>query len=154
MLRFLMVLAVAGTIMAGAFTSAAGLIVDGNIVQAGADNELRCDVDGVEVWSWAINDNRPDALEGVDTVKIRGVDAACAGARMFARITLTADRYVYTTGTPGVLGDPNWNWVVASSAGNDYIYSFFLVGDDRKTPVTVPAEDVLGLKVWFEGNQP
>src|SRR5665647_1713466 len=95
MLRFLMVLAVAGTIMAGAFASAAGLIVDGGAVQAGGDSSLVCDGDGIRVVAWGVNTY--PVSEGVAYMTVKGVSSDCAGARIMGRVQ-SSDGIYYTSG--------------------------------------------------------
>src|SRR5665647_3444298 len=95
MLRFLMVLAVAGTIMAGAFASAAGLIVDGGAVQAGGDSSLVCDGDGIRVVAWGVNTY--PVSEGVAYVRVRGVSSDCACASSMGGVQSCAGVY-YASG--------------------------------------------------------
>lgn len=82
MLRFLMVLAVAGTIMAGAFASAAALGVNGGAIQAGVDATLYCDADGVTVAGWGLETD----TDSVNGVRINGISTLCSGNDMFVKV--------------------------------------------------------------------
>jgi hypothetical protein len=71
-----------GTAVASlAFASASMLTVDGGTIQAGQDGSLYCDTDGVKAnWGLETGDN------SVRSVRIDGIDSACAGAEMFVSV--------------------------------------------------------------------
>jgi hypothetical protein len=74
----------AGTmVFSVAFASAAGLIVNGGAIQAGADTSLVCDTDGVSVAGWGLETD----TGLVSFVRIGGIAAACNGNDLFANIT-------------------------------------------------------------------
>ena len=64
-----------------AFASASMLNVDGGTIQAGGDNTLYCDVDGVKA-NWGLETN----TNTVTNVRISDIDAACEGADMFVLV--------------------------------------------------------------------
>jgi hypothetical protein len=70
-----------------AFASAAVLDVNGEVIQAGVDSDLRCDADGVN-GNWGLETD----TNQVTFVRIDGIDAACEGAQMWIRINET-DNY-------------------------------------------------------------
>ncbi len=72
---------VGGSVVATlAFASASVLAVDGGTIQAGQDNSLYCDTDGVKVnWGYESTD------QTVRGVRITGIDAACVGADIFVK---------------------------------------------------------------------
>lgn len=84
----------AGTAVASlAFASASALKVDGGTIQAGASGSLKCDTDGVQAnWGLETDDN------SVRSVRISGIDAACAGAEMFVKVNGVARQIVDLTG--------------------------------------------------------
>lgn len=152
MKRFLVALFAGATMFALVYGAAATLIVDGKTLQAGGDSDLTCDQDGIYVSAWAVNTY--PVLEGVEAVKIKGVDDDCDGARILGRITLNtsvaADNasFVYTSGTgPYASG---YSFVTAAGDENTE-YTLFLKESDYDTQVWVPAEDIVGIKVWLEG---
>lgn len=63
-----------------AFASASLLTVDGGTIQAGQDNSLYCDADGVKAnWGFESTDGT------VRGVRISGIDAACLGSTIFVK---------------------------------------------------------------------
>ncbi|HEX6983763.1 MAG TPA: hypothetical protein VF170_00230 [Planctomycetaceae bacterium] len=136
-----------------ALAAAAALSVDGGVIQAGADNTLVCDDDGIYVSAWATNTYPVD--EGVESVKIKGVNPACDGARILGRVELTSSdpadnsTYLYTSGTnPYASG---YTDVIANGDRNTE-YTLYLKQADYTTPVWEPAENIVGIKIWLEGT--
>jgi hypothetical protein len=71
------------TVFGAVFALAASLGVSGGAIQAGADTELRCDTDGVQVLGWGLETDTGK----VSFVRIGGINGACAGNDMFVNIT-------------------------------------------------------------------
>jgi hypothetical protein len=153
MKRFITALLAGAAAFALVFGAAATLIVDGNTLQAGEDADLTCDQDGIYVSAWGVNTY--PVLEGVEYVKIKGVDDDCDGARILGRITLNTSvssdnsSFVYTSGTgPYASG---YSFVTASGGPNTE-YTLYLKQSDYTTQVWVPAESIVGIKIWLEGE--
>jgi hypothetical protein len=71
-----------GALTALAVGSAAALDVDGGAIQAGVDQTLSCDADGVFVAGWGL-----EADDGtVRSVRINGIDGACFGNALFVTV--------------------------------------------------------------------
>jgi hypothetical protein len=92
MKRLLVALVVGGMLFAGAWAAACALNVDAGVLQAGSDEVLTCDCDGVQVYFRS--DDTPgiqwDPSEQdfiVDHVVVGGLDDDCLGLVM--RIVLT-----------------------------------------------------------------
>lgn len=86
MKRLLTALLAGAAVFSIAFASAAALNVNGNVIQAGVDSDLRCDADGVDAnWGLERDDN------SVRNVRIVNVADACAGAEMWIQINGTAN---------------------------------------------------------------
>jgi hypothetical protein len=101
-----------------AFASASVLTVDGGTIQAGQAG-VTCDADGVKAnWGLETDDNT------VRSVRISGIDAACAGAEMFVKVD---DRPT----------------VKATLTGSES-QSFSL------NPALAP-EDIGSIRIWIEG---
>jgi hypothetical protein len=152
MLRKLAILAVMGVVLTAAFGSAAGLFVNGGVIQGGADTDLQCDTNGIYVWAYGLN-TYPDR-EGVESIKIKGVSAACNGARLMGRIYAPGfpdGDYVYTSGV-----DPQGagSYFVAANGDENTVYELFLKKADYSTQVYVPAEYIQEVKLWIEGETP
>jgi|GEM_PF-1186772 len=80
--RVLLALIVALVVFGAVYASAATLNVSGGFIQAGNDDSLYCDLDGVYVAGWGL-----EVDDGtVRSVRIGGVDEACAGTAIFVRI--------------------------------------------------------------------
>jgi len=84
MKRLIVALMVGGMLFVVAWAAAAGLIVDGGALQAGADDVLKCDADGVQIyfrsgagpgiaWDEGVNDFL------VTDVVVGGIDSSCDG---------------------------------------------------------------------------
>jgi hypothetical protein len=88
MKRLLLALLVGGVVFGTVFAAAATLIVDGRVLQAGADTELRCDTDatGVQVWYNVIWDGTSNQFV-VDGASIGGINEACNGATVDVVLT-------------------------------------------------------------------
>lgn len=85
MKRLLGALLAGAAVFSIAFASAAVLTVDGNVIQAGVDGDLRCDTDGVQAnWGLETTDNT------VRYVTIVGLDAACEGQEVFVKVNEAA----------------------------------------------------------------
>jgi hypothetical protein len=81
MRRSLSLLAI-GALTALTVGSAAALNVSGGTIQAGVDQTLTCDADGVFVDGWGL-----EADDGtVHSVRIDGIDGACFGNALFVRV--------------------------------------------------------------------
>jgi hypothetical protein len=91
-------------------------------------------------------------LEGVEWVTIKGVDDDCDGARILGRVTLNtsvaADNssFVYTGGPAA-----GSSWVTASGDANTE-YKLFLTDSSFANQVYPDAEDIVGIKIWLEGD--
>lgn len=147
MLRFLMVLAVAGTIMAGAFASAAQLDVDGGAIQAGGDATLWCDNDGIRVVAWGMN-TYPEA-EGAAYMTVAGVSPACDGARIMGRVQ-SSDGGVYYTS--GINENGAGQYFVIAGGSEATEYRLFFKDRSFATQQYVLAEGIESIKVWIEGQ--
>jgi len=154
MKRFLIALLVGGAVFAAVFGAAASLTVQGGVVQAGEDLDLVCDTDGIYVWSWMVNSY--PVLEGVEAVRIKGVSAACNDARIMGRVQLTTSNpndnttYAYTSGkNPQGVGE----YFVIANGDENTVYTLYLKESDYATQWYVPAEDIVGIKVWIEGAE-
>lgn len=80
-MKKLITAALGGTVVATlAFASASALDVDGGALQAGQDG-VTCDADGVKA-NWGLETDTND----VRSVRISGIDAACAGADMWIKV--------------------------------------------------------------------
>jgi hypothetical protein len=152
MFRKLAVFVVLAIVLAAAYGAAAGLNVNAGTIQGGADGTLQCDPDGVYVWAYGLN-TYPN-LEGVESIKVKGVSAACNGARIMGRLYtpgFAGGDYVYTSGTgPYASG---YAFVIANGT-EDTVYELFLKKSDYATQVWVPAEYILEVKLWIEGETP
>ena len=152
MKRFLIALVSGSMVFALVFGAAVMLIVNGGTLQGGEDNNLMCDADGVYVSAWGLNTY--PVLEGVESVTIKGVSAACNGARILGRVTLNTSvssdnsSFLYTSGTnPYATG---YSFVIANGDNNTE-YTLYLKLSDYTTPVWEPAENIVGIKIWLEG---
>jgi hypothetical protein len=88
MFKKLAILAVLGVVLAAAYGAAASLTVSGGTIQAGLDDDLICDEDGVQILAYSSNVDEDGFGPGnVDAIRIGGVDnAACAGAEMWVAV--------------------------------------------------------------------
>lgn len=144
MKRFLMALVVGGALFAVVFGAAAALDVDGGVIQGGGDNTLSCD-DAVYVEAWGLN-TLAGAYEGVEYARIKGVDGACAGAKLFARVK-AGDKYYYSSGS--MVG---YTWVIIEDPEPEGGYKLYLQ-DGQPGPLGYPkAEDISEIKIWIEGH--
>ena len=83
MKRLFVSLALVLALAAAAFGAAAALNVNGGVIQAGADDDLTCDTDGVRVDGWGLETN----TGLVDFVRIHDIHPSCSGAELFVNIT-------------------------------------------------------------------
>lgn len=128
MLRKIAVLAVLVVVVAAAFASAANLGVSGGTIQAGVDQSVYCDVNGVKVTGWGLetDDN------SVRYVKVGDIDAACVGDTLLVK----------------VLG--------AGGATLEYSGELAITGSEVKFSFTAPypaPEQIEGIKIWIEGDK-
>lgn len=85
MKRLLLALIAGATVFTVAFASAATLNVNGNVIQAGVDGNVKCDTDGVNTaYGLETSDNT------VRYVRIEDIDAACDGADAFLKVNEAA----------------------------------------------------------------
>jgi hypothetical protein len=102
-----------------AFASASALTVDGGTIQVG-DDGVTCDSNGVKAnWGLETDDNT------VRSVRIDGIDSACAGAEMFVKVDDMAVKKVLLT-TSGSASIP------------------------FAAPYLAP-EDIESIRIWIEG---
>ncbi len=81
MKRLLTALLAGAAVFTIAFASAATLGVNGNVIQAGVDGDVRCDTDGVNTaYGLETSDNT------VRYVRIEDIDPACNGADAFLKV--------------------------------------------------------------------
>lgn len=127
MLRKIAVLAVLVVVVAAAFASAANLGVSGGTIQAGVDQSVYCDVDGVYVVGWGLetDDNT------VRSVRIGGIDGACVGNDMFVKVMDGVGNTLYYSSASAI-----------AAAGNK-TFNF-------TAPYPTP-ESIEGIKIWIEG---
>ncbi len=126
MKRLAVALAAGAAVSTVAYASASALAVDGGTIQAGTDTTLSCDADGVKAnWGLETDDN------SVRSVRITGIDSACAGAEMF--VAVNGER----VGT-GTIPAPT-----TEGADVEVKVTF---GEPFPTP-----ESIRALKVWIEG---
>jgi hypothetical protein len=86
MKRLLAALLAGAAVFTIAFASAAALNVNGEVIQAGVDNDLTCDDSVNANWGLETDTNQ------VSFVRIDDIDADCAGAQMWVRVN-DADTY-------------------------------------------------------------
>jgi len=122
MKRILAALMAGAAVFTIAFASAAALGVNGNVIQAGVDSDLACDLNGVNAdWGLETSDNT------VRYVKIVDIDPLCNGAEAFAKIN-------------EVSGDALGPVTIANGEAR---FNF-------TSPFPTP-ESITSLRVWIEG---
>ncbi len=152
MFKIFGLVAILGSLIAIAIGSAATLNVEGSVVQAGEDGSLWCDGNGVTVDSYILNDI-PGSQEGVLGIRIKDVDPACAGARMFLRLDDGAGNVLaYSKPESGACYGVS-NWVIAQTSEPTLGYVFTTVDGGRTTEVTVDPADIEKIKFWIEGKE-
>lgn len=156
MKRFLTALLAGAAVFALVFGAAATLTVDGSTLQAGEDGDLTCDQDGIYVTAWMVNTY--PVLEGVEGVRIKGVDTDCDGVRILGRITLNTSiasdnaSFVYTSGESPYDTTPYGpDFFVVANGDENTVYTLNLKNASF-LPVWVPAENIVGIKIWLEGD--
>jgi len=87
--RLMVALLVGGMVFGTVFAVAAVLNVSGGVTQAGSVASLVCDSDGVTVEGYGVE---LDDLTG-HSLKVSGIDAACAGYELGAQIQLTTGNF-------------------------------------------------------------
>ncbi len=91
--RIAIALVAGAAVSTAAFASASALSVDGGTVQAGSSS-VTCDTDGVKAnWGLETDDS------SVRSVRVTGVDPACAGATMFVKVDGGTTHSANITGT-------------------------------------------------------
>lgn len=125
MLRKIAVLALLVVVIAAAFASAANLTVDGGTIQAGVDQSVYCDANGVYVDGWGLETDD----DTVRSVRIGDIDTACKGSEMFVKV-LGANASVLFSGKVTV-------------ATPMHSFSF-------ASPYLAP-DKIEGIKIWIEG---
>lgn len=129
MKRLLAALIAGAAVFSLTFASAATLGVNGNVIQAGVDGDLRCDTDGVGAgYGLETSDN------SVRYVRIEGIADACIGADLFLKVNEST-------------GDALGPFVIADNGAS---------GDDNTVTVhfTSPyptPESLTSIHVWIEG---
>ncbi len=127
MLRKIAVLAVLVVVIAAAFASAATLNVSGGTIQAGMDQSVYCDLDGVFVLGWGLETD----VNTVSFVRIGGIDGACYGNTMFVSV-LDGGGSVIASGS------------VDPIASGTHVINF---------TGTLPAPEAIEtIRVWIEGG--
>lgn len=122
MKRLLAALLAGAAVFSIAFASAAALGVNGNVIQAGVDNDLQCDTNGVNAdWGLETSDNT------VRYVKIVDIDPLCNGEDAFVKINNEA-------------GDARGPVTIV---GGEARFNF-------SAPYPTP-ESLESLRVWIEG---
>jgi hypothetical protein len=81
MKRILVALMAGAAVFTIAFASAAALGVNGNVIQAGIDSDVSCDLDGVNA-NWGLETD----TNSVSYVTIVDIADACTGADLFASV--------------------------------------------------------------------
>lgn len=81
MKRILVALMAGAAVFTLAFASAAALGVNGNVIQAGVDSDVSCDLDGVNA-NWGLETD----TNSVSYVTIVDIADACTGADLFASV--------------------------------------------------------------------
>lgn len=82
MMRLILALVVMAALATSAFGAAAALPVNGGVIQAGSDNTLSCDPDGIYVDGYGFE---LDNLK-VSYVRFGGIHDDCLSARVFAAV--------------------------------------------------------------------
>jgi hypothetical protein len=132
--------AVFGTVLGGAAT----LGLDGGVIQAGTDNSLWCDGDGVQVLGWGLN----SGTGMVENVRVGGVNTDCAGAGLQARIKLD-EGSTFITG-PCLAGHDYEVPILNPEPANGYRLCLKDVAAGGAL-VSVPAAAIVQLDVFIEG---
>lgn len=122
MKRLLAALLAGAAVFSIAFASAATLGVNGNVIQAGVDGDVRCDADGVDTaYGLETSDNT------VRYVRIENIDPACNGADAFLKVNESA-------------GDALGPVVIADGKAT------FPLGPSFPSP-----ESITSIRVWIDG---
>jgi hypothetical protein len=124
MKRFLIASMAGAVVFAVAFGAAAALNVDGGVIQAGTDDTLTCDADGVHVAGWGLESD----TGLVSFVRIGDISSDCSGDAMFVRL-------YYDGGS-----------LLASGSADPVVVPVTMVSF---TPV--PAVDIAKIEIFIEG---
>lgn len=144
MKRIIVALLVGGVVFGTVLGVAASLGVNGGVIQAGTDSTLQCDTDGVQVLGWGLN----SGTGLVENVRVGGVDTACAGAGLQARIQLGSGA-AYITG-PLPAGHTYEVLILDPEPAIGYRLWFKDVAAGGAL-VQVPASGIVSLTVFIEG---
>jgi hypothetical protein len=91
MFRKLAILAILAVVLAAAYGAAAALNVNGGVVQAGGDDTLACDTDGVQTqWETFVTNGKFH----VTAVEVSGINAACDGNFVMVALMKTPTQIV------------------------------------------------------------
>ncbi|NPV07873.1 MAG: hypothetical protein HPY83_07925 [Anaerolineae bacterium] len=150
LIRLVSLVVVVAVLVGATFASAANLGVGGGSVQAGADTALVCDHDGVTV-SWNVN------YDGIVTsIQVYGVDAACAGNRMVARIEGDTGQMIGTNGNLTNGGAPVVPAAYVIPDGGGTVKLELAPTDANGVNVSgghgVPAQAIYGIELYIEGE--
>lgn len=129
MFKKVLVLTLLFVLVAAAFAAAAELPVSGGTIQAGVDDTLYCDPDGVYVPGWGLetDDNT------VRSVRIAGIHPDCAGNEMFVKIY-----------GPDPAAKPLYSGQMTLTGADQETFRF-------SAPYLRP-QDIVVLKIWIEGE--
>jgi hypothetical protein len=144
MKRIIVALLVGGAVFGTVLGAAAGLDLNGGVIQGGTDDSLWCDADGVQVLGWGLN----SGTGMVENVRVGGVNTDCAGAGLQARITLN-DASTFITG-PCSAGHDYEVPILDPEPGTGYRLCFKDVAAGGAL-VSVPAAAIVRLDVFIEG---
>ncbi len=107
MKRLIVALLVGGMVFGVVFGAAAALNVTANALQAGSDEILICDADGVQVtyrdgWSGSpVNDFT------IDAVVVAGINSACDGLLLEVVLTAQNGNWLASGAVPNLSSSPN-----------------------------------------------
>lgn len=129
--RYLVAAGAAGLVFSGVYGAAAALNVEGGVAQAGSDTSLTCDADGVTVLGYIIEQGTGLFPTG-HGVKITGIDGACTGFFVSARVVNSA----------GVIVGSGVKQIAASNTGAGFLSVSFTQGG-----VPVPDLDKVSISI-------
>lgn len=106
MKRLIVALMVGGVLFTAAWGAAAALNVTANALQAGSDEVLICDADGVQITYQDGWDSSADDFT-VTAVVVGGIDSACDGLLLEVVLTDTNGNWLASGAVPGLASSPN-----------------------------------------------